>query len=81
MPMPTGPTSALMVIQPQLLLQLPGSLLNPESFMKETNHIQSRHTLRHIAEEIPEFISPAIPSSSLYNQPDFQDKFVLIASL
>src|SRR3989338_3495373 len=45
MPTPTGPASAFMMIQAQFLLQLVVSLLNPESFMKETNHLQGRHAL------------------------------------
>ncbi len=57
MPSPAGPASALMVIQTQLLLQLLVALLDPEPFVKETNHLQSRHVLGHIAEEVPELIS------------------------
>jgi len=40
MPSPASPASALMVIQTQLLFQLLVSLLDPEPFMKETNHLQ-----------------------------------------
>ena len=54
MPPPASPASALMVIQTQLLLQLLVALLDPEPFVKETNHLQSRHVLGHIAEEVPD---------------------------
>ena len=56
---PAGPASALMVIQTQLLLQLLVALLDPEPFVKETNHLQSRHVLGHITEEVPELIFPS----------------------
>lgn len=71
MPSPAGPASALMVIQTQLLLQLLVALLDPEPFVKETNHLQSRHVLGHITEEVPELIFPVILLSSLDDQPDF----------
>ena len=71
MPTPAGPASALMVIQAQLLLQLLVSLFDPEPFMKETNHLQGRHVLGHIAEEVPELILFFILFSSLNDQPDF----------
>jgi len=71
MPTPTGPASALMVIQAQLFLQLLVSLFNPEPFMKETNHLQGRHVLGHVAEEVPELILFFILFSSLDDQPDF----------
>ena len=71
MPSPASPTSAFMVIQAQLLLQLLVALLDPEPFMKKTNHLQSRHVLRHIAEEVPELIFSFILLSSLDDQPDF----------
>jgi len=71
MPTPAGPASAFMVIQAQLLFQLLVSLFDPEPFMKETNHLQSRHVLGHIAEEIPELIFFFILFSSFDDQPDF----------
>src|SRR3989339_518958 len=71
MPSPAGPASALMVIQTQFLLQLLVSLLDPEPFVKKTNHLQSRHVLGHITEEVPELIFPVILRSSLDDQPDF----------
>jgi hypothetical protein len=67
---PAGPASALMVIQPQFLFQLLVALLDPEPFMKETNHLQSRHVLGHIAEEVSKLIFPAILLSSLNDQPN-----------
>ena len=71
MPSPAGPASALMVIQTQFLLQLLVALLDPEPFVKETNHLQSRHVLGHITEEVPELIFPVILFSFLDDQPDF----------
>jgi len=71
MPSPAGPASAFMVIQTQLLLQLLIALLDPEPFVEETNHLQSRHVLGHIAEEVPELIFLARLLSSLDDQPDF----------
>lgn len=71
MPSPAGPASALMVIQTQILLQLLVALLDPEPFAEETNHLQSRHVLGHITEEVPELIFPVILLSSLDDQPDF----------
>ena len=68
---PAGPAYALMVIQTQLLLQLLVAMLDPEPFVKETNHLQSRHLLGHIAEEVPELIFPVILLPSLDDQPDF----------
>src|SRR4030042_921752 len=70
-PSPAGPASAFMVIQPQLLLQLLVALLDPEPFVKETNHLQGRHVLGHITEEVSKLIFPAILRSSLDDQPDF----------
>jgi len=71
MPSPAGPASALMVIQTQLFLQLLVALLDPKPFVKKANPLQSRHVLGHIAEEVPELISPVIFLSSLDDQPDF----------
>ena len=69
MPMPADPAPALMVIQSQFLLQLLVSLLDPETFMKETNHLQGRHVLGHIAKEVPEFIfSPSFFLLSMISQ-------------
>ncbi len=70
---PAGSASALMMmmIQTQLLLQLLIALLEPEPFVKETNHLQSRHVLGHLTEEVPELIFPVIILSSLDDQPDF----------
>ena len=56
MPSPTGLASALVMIQAQFLLKLLVALLDPEPFMKETNHFQGRLVLGHIAEEIQELI-------------------------
>ena len=71
MPSPAGPASALVMIQTQFFLQLLVALLNPKPFVKETNHLQSRHVLGHIAEEVPELIFPVIFLSSFNDQPDF----------
>ena len=65
MPMPAGPASPLMVIQPQLFFQLLVSLLNPETLMKEANHLEGRHVLGHIAEEVAKFGLVVIFLSSL----------------
>ena len=70
MSVPTSPGSAFMMIQTKLFFQLLVSLFNPESFMKETNHLQGRHRLGHIAEMISQLKPTLVRSTSFYNQPD-----------
>ena len=71
MPSPAGPASTLVMIQAQFLLQLLVALLDPEPFVKETNYLQSRHVLGHIAKKVPEFVFAPIFFSSLDDQPDY----------
>ncbi len=68
---PAGPASTLMVIQTQFLLQFLVAYLDPKPFVKETNHLSSRHVLGHITEEVPELISPIVFFSFLDEQPYF----------
>ncbi len=67
---PTGPGSAFMVIQAQFLFQFLVSLLDPKSFVEETDYFQGRHFLRHVAEEISQFKLAISFVTSLDDQPN-----------
>ncbi len=67
---PTGPGPAFMVIQTQFIFQFLVSLLDPKSFVEETDHLQGRHFLRQITEEISQFKLAISLVTSLDDQPN-----------
>ena len=56
MTVPSGPGSSLMMVQSQFLFQLLRALLYPVALMIQPDHLQCRHVLRHVAEEVSELI-------------------------
>lgn len=81
MSMPAGPRSAFMVVQSQFLFQLLIALFNPESFMGEPHHLQSRDILWHVTEKVAQFtFFPAMPTP-LHDQPNLFGNQALAISL
>jgi len=69
MAMPARPRPPLMVVQPQLFLQLLIPMFNPEPFMEKSNNLNRWHRLRHITEKVTQFVLSLFFPASFDDQP------------